>query len=149
MRSTDSYWKTGKKYERERLFMSQNDISQEGFQFGTYQRVFYHSRLCFLIFLYPFFDSLIRRLGLNSAFIPLTVSSADRQSNLVTFSCGFLATGCNYLMSVPGYPGLTPPCPVQPLPFPRLHVRWYLPGVSACSCGPFTFFMCVSNSLTD
>lgn len=86
-----------------------------------------------------------RRLMFNSHF-SLRVSSTDKHSDLVTFFHSFLTTGCNYLMSVPVCPGLTPLLSLS------LHVPQYLClalYLFLCSIHCISWLDCLTDWLTD
>lgn len=113
----------------------------------VYIKVFFDSPFSFIIFLYHVFDSLKRRLRLNSHFSQ-RVSSTDRHSDLVTFFHSFLTTGCNYLMRVPALPW---PDPTSHLSLP-IHVQQYL-RLDLClfiwSIHCLSLLACLTVCLTD
>lgn len=121
--------------------MSQNAISQEEFWYSIYQSLFWFH--FFVSSSFYTMSLIVWREGWGSTptFLwecpPLTSTAT-----LSHFFHSFLTKGCNYLMRVPVYPGLTPPHPPTECLYMCTDIfAWML----TCSFISFA----VSHGLTD
>lgn len=134
----------GKTVWLQEAFMSPNAKSQEDFWYSIYQSLFWFP---FLVSSYFYIMSLIvwkESWDSSPTFLggcpPLTITAT-----LSHFLYTFLTTGCNYLMRVPVYPGLTPSGAFVPL-----YVCYDISArILTCSFVPVTVSSGLTVCLTD